>query len=169
MHEADSVRNLNKINLLKGITTQIAMKKNSSTSPLQRRRAMDIKALQRSGHLVETHDDGTLVCTMRGPKDTPYANRNFSVHISLPMEYPFRSPSVGFAERVFHPNVDYNSGSICMNVLNQEWTPVYNLVSILETLLPQLLTYPNPDDPLNEEAAALLVSDKEAFALRCQE
>ena len=30
-------------------------------------------------------------------------------------------------------------------------TPVYNLVSIVETLLPQLLTYPNPDDPLRPE------------------
>lgn len=139
------------------------------TTPVQRRRMMDIKALHKSGHLVETQDDGTLVCKMRGPKDTPYENRSFTVLIGLPNEYPFKSPSVGFVESVFHPNIDYHSGSICLNVLNQEWTPVYNLVAIMETLLPQLLTYPNPDDPLNEEAAKLLLEDIEAFRARCRE
>lgn len=136
-------------------------------TPVQRRRLMDIKALHKSGHLLETQDDGTLLCKLDGPADTAYASMTFTVRISLPAEYPFKSPSVGFVQKVFHPNVDYHSGTICLNVLNQEWTPVYNLVAIMETLLPQLLTYPNPDDPLNEEAAKLLVDDVDAFRTRC--
>ena len=140
----------------------------STTTPAQRRRQMDVQALQKRGYLLETQDDGTLVCRLVGPKDTPYEGRVFSVLITLPIDYPFKSPSVGFVENIFHPNVDYQSGSICLNVLNQEWTPVYNLTSILETLLPQLLTYPNPEDPLNEEAAQLLKDDIEAFKARCR-
>lgn len=136
-------------------------------TPGQRRRLMDIKALHKSGHLLETQDDGTLLCKLQGPVNTAYASLTFTVRISLPTEYPFKSPSVGFVQKVFHPNVDYHSGSICLNVLNQEWSPIYNLVAIMETLLPQLLTYPNPDDPLNEEAAKLLMKDKDAFRERC--
>jgi ubiquitin-conjugating enzyme E2 H len=137
-------------------------------TPSQRRKMSDISALQKSGHIIEMEDDGSMVCKLNGPPDTPYRDKVFRVRITLPVEYPFRSPSVGFLGKVYHPNVDYLSGSICLNVLNQEWTPVYNLVAIIDTLLPQLLTYPNPDDPLNEDAAQLLLNRPEDYHQQCQ-
>ena len=137
------------------------------TNPSDRRKRADTRALQQAGFLMHTEDDGALVCKLVGPDDTPYVGRTWRVRFVLPREYPFKSPSVGFVDKMFNPNVDYESGSICLNVLNQEWTPVYNLVTIMRTLLPQLLTYPNANDPLNEEASALWQTDKEAFRLRC--
>jgi len=40
---------------------------------------------------------------------------------------------------------------------------MYELVNIFDVFLPQLLTYPNPADPLNIDAANLLNSDPSMY------
>lgn len=55
------------------------------------------------------------------------------------------------------------SGSVCLDVINQTWSPMYDMVNIFEVFLPQLLRYPNPTDPLNGEAAALMMRDPKSY------
>lgn len=55
------------------------------------------------------------------------------------------------------------SGSVCLDVINQTWSPMFDMINIFEVFLPQLLRYPNPTDPLNGEAAALMMRDSKTY------
>jgi ubiquitin-conjugating enzyme E2 H len=70
---------------------------------------------------------------------------------------------------MFHPNVDEMSGTVCLDVINQTWSPMFDLLNVFDTFLPQLLLYPNPSDPLNGEAAALMMREPEAYAARIRD
>lgn len=140
----------------------------------QKRLTRDIGELKAAGFDVvpEEGTEVSLECfrvVFKGPADTPYAGGTWHIRFTTSTTFPFTSPSVGFVEPIYHPNVDWASGSICLDALNKKWSPVFTLKHIMEALLPQLLTYPNPDDPLNREAGALMKQDPTEFARKALE
>lgn len=96
----------------------------------------------------------------------PFEGGLWKIHVELPDQYPYKSPSIGFVNRIFHPNIDELSGSVCLDVINQTWSPMYDMVNIFEVFLPQLLRYPNPTDPLNGEAAALMMREPKGYEVK---
>ncbi|QLL34485.1 hypothetical protein HG536_0G03470 [Torulaspora globosa] len=124
-----------------------------------------------SDHEVELVNDNMQEFHVKfcGPKDTPYEGGVWRLHVELPDNYPYKSPSIGFVNKIFHPNIDVASGSICLDVINSTWSPLYDLKNIVEWMIPGLLKEPNGSDPLNNEAATLQLRDKKLYESKIRE
>jgi len=136
----------------------------------RRRIETDVMKMLMSDYEVTLVNDNMqeFFVRFKGPSETPFEGGNWKVHVELPDQYPYKSPSIGFVNRIFHPNID-ESGSVCLDVINQTWSPMYDMINIFEVFLPQLLRYPNPTDPLNGEAAALLMRDPKNYDVKVKE
>ena len=67
---------------------------------------LDMKLLQEMNIEHEIIDLNSLTCVIKGPSDTIYENGRWKVSITFPKNYPFKSPSIGFLDKIYHPNVD---------------------------------------------------------------
>ncbi|XP_060871150.1 probable ubiquitin-conjugating enzyme E2 C [Metopolophium dirhodum] len=94
------------------------------------------------------------VATIVGPKDTVYENLKYKLSMEFPRGYPYKPPTVTFLTPCFHPNVDFASGAICLDILKEKWSAMYDVKAILISLQ-SLLGEPNNESPLNVKAAQL--------------
>ncbi|KAJ0047544.1 hypothetical protein Pint_15136 [Pistacia integerrima] len=99
----------------------------------------------------------------------PYQGGVWKIRVELPDAYPYNSPFIGFVNKIYHPNIDEMSGSVCLDVINETWSPMFDLVNVFEVFLPQLLLYPNPSHPMNGEAGALMMRDHNTYEQRVKE
>ena len=97
--------------------------------------------------------------TIKGVESTAYENLTYKMSLSFPSDYPYSAPTVRFETPIFHPNVDTH-GNICLDILKEKWSAVYNVSSILLSIQ-SLLGEPNNDSPLNCQAADLWNSPAE--------
>jgi len=100
---------------------------------------------------------------LRGPSDTPYENGVFQLSIKCGTDYPLSPPSMTFKTKVFHPNVHFRTGDICLDILKKEWSPAWGLQAACRAVL-ALLSDPDADSPLNCDAGNMIRGgDKVAF------
>lgn len=96
--------------------------------------------------------------TIVGPEDSPYYGGIFNLNITIPVDYPFKSPKIVFSTKIYHCNVNSN-GSICLDILKDNWSPALTISKALLSIC-SLMDDPNPNDPLMPDIANLFVKDK---------
>lgn len=102
-----------------------------------------------------------------GPSDTPYEDGAFRLLLQFDEQYPNKPPTVKFLSDMFHPNV-YGTGELCLDILQNRWSPTYDVLSIL-TSIQSLLNDPNILSPANVEAANLYKDHRTQYIKRVRE
>jgi ubiquitin-conjugating enzyme E2 A len=142
-------------------------------STLARRRLItDLKRLEKediNGIFAVPLDNNILVweAVIFGPEETPWERATIKLILEFTDEYPTKPPEVKFVTNMFHPNV-YHTGKICLDILTKEWSPIYDVATIL-TSIQSLLSDPNPESPANAEAAKLFSENKPEYEKRVKE
>ena len=114
------------------------------------------------------YDDLTqLDILITGPTHTPFVAGVWKLHLSIPATYPQQPPTANFRTSIFHPNVDPQTGGVCVETLKRDWDSKLTLRDVLITMS-CLLIQPNPDSALNAEAGSLIQENYEAFAKRAE-
>ncbi|ELP94771.1 ubiquitin-conjugating enzyme E2 A, putative [Entamoeba invadens IP1] len=103
-------------------------------------------------------------CLIFGTEGSIWEGGIFKLTMTFTDEYPIKPPKVVFTSKMFHPNV-YTNGNICLDILSNQWTPTYDIISILNSIL-LLLDDPNPNSPANGEAADLYIRNRREYIKR---
>ncbi|CAN8019197.1 unnamed protein product, partial [Ixodes persulcatus] len=95
------------------------------------------------------------------PDEGFYRGGRFVFSFRVSANYPHEPPKVKCETMVYHPNIDLD-GNVCLNILREDWKPVLTINSIVYGLQ-YLFLEPNPEDPLNKDAAEVLQNNRRLF------
>jgi len=59
-----------------------------------------------------------------------YDGLSYKLVLEFPSGYPYKAPTVKFETPCYHPNVD-GSGNICLDILKEKWSALYDVRTIL--------------------------------------
>lgn len=90
-----------------------------------------------------------------GPPDTPFEKAKFRLQFNIPNAYPHAPPKVKFLTKCCHPNVHWQTGEICLDVLKDAWTPIWTLEAVCRAVV-ALLESPESSSPLNCDAGNMI-------------
>jgi ubiquitin-protein ligase len=114
---------------------------------------------------VKINEDNVLgphYIKLRGPSDTPYQNGIFNLELNISQTYPFQPPTLMFRTKMYHPNISKYDGTICIDILKDQWSAALKLKSIILSIS-SLLENPNPLDPLEPHIANIYMDNKKQF------
>eukprot|EP00003_Mantamonas_plastica_P028921 TRINITY_DN675_c0_g1_i2.p2 TRINITY_DN675_c0_g1~~TRINITY_DN675_c0_g1_i2.p2 ORF type:complete len:155 (-),score=48.29 TRINITY_DN675_c0_g1_i2:80-544(-) len=139
---------------------------------VSKRIVKEIQNLQKkpdAGISATPHEDNLRYFNVliEGPSESAYEGGLFELELFLTDEYPMAAPKVRFITKIWHPNID-RLGRICLDILKDKWSPALQIRTVLISIQ-ALLSAPNPDDPLNNDAADQWKDDEEAALEKARE
>ncbi|BDA51343.1 NEDD8-conjugating enzyme Ubc12 [Coccomyxa sp. Obi] len=95
-----------------------------------------------------------------------YEGGTFTFDFAIATSYPHHAPDVRCKTKVFHPNIDLE-GNVGLKILREDWKPILSIKVVIEALQ-FLFWHPNPEEPLNKEAAEMQKNNPRQFESNVQ-
>ena len=110
--------------------------------PATKRLKKELDALNIKGNVDESIDlrvspDSMLewTATIIAPAGSFYEGYSFDLQITASQQYPMVPPTITFKTKIFHPNVMFKTGEICLDILKKEWSPAWSLQSACRAII----------------------------------
>jgi ubiquitin-conjugating enzyme E2 D/E len=97
---------------------------------------------------------------IEGPGGSPFEDGVFALNAIMPSDYPFSPPRITFETPVYHCNVS-DSGKICLDILQDKWSPNLSVPKCLEAIR-LMLKEPDTDNSLRQWIAELTLAYKKS-------
>ena len=105
---------------------------------------------------------------LKGPNNSCYEKGLFKLTMQFPKNYPDEPPNIKFETKIYHPNISFDDGAICISSKSTEWEQHRNLVTVIYSIF-DLLKEPNTNHGLNNEALLLYKNNKKEFEKKAKE
>ena len=103
-----------------------------------------------------------------GPKGTPYEGGTFRLSCVFPENYPFKAPSIKFDSKIYHPNVNKDTGEICQDIYEKDWVPTKKVSGVVQLIISMMIV-PNVDSPIEASIAEEYRNNKAQYNKNAQE
>ena len=94
---------------------------------------------------------------LEGPNDTPYENGYFVAKIIFPKDYPNSAPTIYFKTKIYHLNVNPDSGKVCFG--NYDHNSIEDRIEFLYTFF----VNQNPESPYGTDRAKMYTDNRSKF------
>lgn len=136
--------------------------KKATTGHLQFKRELpDLSVVPQCKLTQDKNDIMNFTGLYTPDKESYWYGGKFEFSFSVPDTYPFNPPKVMCNTKIYHPNIDFK-GNVCLNILKEDWKPTLNVSTVIAGIY-YLFTDPNPNDPLNHDAATIMRDNIDQF------
>ena len=135
----------------------------------KKRSAAEIR-IQKDLALIETEDasiefpDPNNLLEFRlavSPNKGPWSGGVFDFSFQVLPNYPFSPPRVLCETKIYHPNISFYDGKLCLG-MRDWWRPVHDVSTVIHGIV-NMFYEPAVDISVNQQAASLLQENEEQF------